>query len=74
MYTYGCVEKEERHNWRTAQLSRMGTDLAHNSRVYSYRAFHIALVRAGEQTDLFPVENSIDLFSSARRNLLLRHC
>lgn len=37
--------RKRRHNWRTAQLAYMGTDLAYNNRVYSYRAIpHIYIV------------------------------
>jgi len=40
-YAYAVMMRKRRHNWRAAQLSYMGTDLAHNNHVYSYRAFHI---------------------------------
>lgn len=32
----GEEKKERSHNWRAAQLSYMGTDLAYNNRMYSY--------------------------------------
>lgn len=38
--------KERSHNWRAAQLSYMGTDLAYNNRMYSYVLHRLSRTRS----------------------------